>query len=112
MNKQKLPGLIPILILTLVTVVMWVGLEIYMAVKKPADSTVPVNVSQPLTPTLDQNTIKQVESQTFLDNSQIPNNIIVAASPTPIEKPTPSATPVAQPTNQPANASGSATTKP
>jgi len=107
MNKTKLPNLIPILILTLVTVVMWVSLDIYIAIKKPSNAVVPAQISQPLTPTLDQNTINQIESHTFLNDSQIPDNVI-SSSPTPI--PTQMPTPTTQPTSLPVSASSSAAT--
>jgi hypothetical protein len=111
MNKTKVPSIIPILILTLVTVVMWVSLDIYRAIKHPVAFTVPAAVSQPLTPTLDQDAINQVESHTFLNDSQIPD-IIVNPSPTPAGKSTPRPTiaPTTAPTELPESASGSGTT--
>jgi hypothetical protein len=112
MNKQKLPSIIPILILTLVTVVMWVSLDIYRAIKHPVEFTVPTEISQPLTPTLDQDAINQVESRTFLLDSQIPE---IVASPSPVAagntKPSPTLAPTVAPTAQPTSASGSGTTQ-
>jgi len=112
MKKTKLPSLIPILILTLVTVVMWVSLDVYTAFNKPTQVVVPVEVSQPLSPSLDQGAIKQIESRTYLNDSQVPDNI-VNPSPTPVGKVVPSLNmiPPALPTNQPVNASGSGTTQ-
>ena len=80
MNKAKTPSLIPILTLTLITVVMWVSLDVYRAIQKPVTIEVPTNISQPLTPTLDQTVISQIETRTFLDNSQIPDNVVNATS--------------------------------
>lgn len=104
MKKTKLPSLIPILILTLVTVIMWVSLDVYTALKKPTQVVVPVEVSQPLSPSLDQNVIKQIESRTYLNDSQIPDNIVSSS-------PTPTTIPTTLPTNQPVNASGAGTTQ-
>lgn len=111
MKKTKLPSLIPILVLTLITVVMWVFFDIFRALKQTPELTVPTTISQPLTPTLDQNSINQIESRIFLNDSQIPDTIVVNASPTPkpLETPKPSGTPSA--TIQPVNASGSGTTQ-
>ena len=113
MNKTKTPSLIPILILTLITIVMWVSFDVYRAIKKPAEAVVPPDVSQPLTPTLDQAVINQIESRTYLNNSQIPDNVI-NSSPTPASKATPKPTiiPEASPSAQPINASGSGTVVP
>ncbi|HKB88184.1 MAG TPA: hypothetical protein VKC53_00900 [Patescibacteria group bacterium] len=111
MNKTKLPSLIPILILTLVTVVMWVSFDVYRAFNKPVETKIPVTVSEPLTPSLDKDAIKQIESRNYLDDSQIPENII-SSSPIPstnLPSPTPTATIEASAT--PTNASGSAVTQ-
>jgi hypothetical protein len=104
MNKSKLPNLIPILILTLITVVMWVSLDVFRALKKAPELTVPTEITQPLIPTLDQNSINQIESRIFLNDSQIPDNV-TSSSPTPKALATPS------PTIQPVNASGSGITQ-
>lgn len=89
---------------------MWVFLDVFRTLKKAPELVVPTEISQPLTPTLDQNSINQIESRTFLNGSQIPDNV-VNSSPTPKASitPKPSGTPSA--TIQPANASGSGTTQ-
>lgn len=96
MKNTKIPSLIPILIMTLITVVMWVSFDVYRALKSSTDAIVPTEVSLPLTPSLDQNTINQIKSRTFLNDSQIPDSI-ASSSPTPIIKktPSPTTTPVA-----------------
>ncbi len=110
MNKTKLPSLIPILILTLVTVVMWVSLDVVRLLKKTPELVVPAGVSQPLTPTLDESSINQIESRIFLNDSQIPSNI-VGSSPTPKASVPPEATATPSATIQPESATGSGTTQ-
>jgi len=100
MKKTKVPSLIPVLILTLITVVMWVSLDIYRAVKKPVESTVPPEISKPLTPTLDQDLINQLESRNLVDDSQIPD-IVVGSSPTPKPEATPKTIATPKPTEIP-----------
>jgi hypothetical protein len=90
MNKTKLPSLIPILILTLLTAVMWVTFEVFRAIKTLPESSVPASISQPLTPTLDKDSINKIESRIFLNDSQIPN---VIATPSSAPKTLPTATP-------------------
>ena len=108
MKKNKLPSLVTTLILTLITSVFWVSLSTYRAfTAKPSDS-VPKEISDPITTTLDQDTINKIESGIFLDSSQIPENIVTASStpasiqPTQIPLPTPTPeetpTPVPSPT--------------
>ena len=107
MNKTKLPSIISVLILTLITVIMWVSLDVYRALKKPTEITVPKEISQSLNPTLDQESIKKVESRNFLDDSQIPNVISSPSTATP----GPTVAPITETTTQPVNASDSGMTQ-
>jgi len=108
MKKNKLPSLISILILTLLTGVLWVSLEVYRTLTiKPAES-VSEAISNPITPTLDQNVIKKIESAIFIDSSQISDNVALASTPapnqpvsTPLSTPVPSVTPSASPSATP-----------
>jgi hypothetical protein len=116
MNKKKLTRLIPILILTLITVVMWISLDVVRLLKKTPELVVPTEVSQPLTPTLDESSINQIESRIFLNDSQIPENIIGSSptpggSITPEVTLTPEATATPSATIQPVSATGSGTTQ-
>lgn len=110
MNKTKLPSVISVLALTLITVIMWVSLDVYRAIKKPTEITVSTEISQPLTPTLDLESIKLIESRNLLNDSQIPDNIInIPQSPTNTSAPIPTIVPTTE-TPAPINASGSGTT--
>jgi len=111
MKKTKLPNLIPVLILTLITVVMWIFLDVFRILKKVPELVVPTEISQPLTPTLDQNSINQIESRIFLNDSQIPENNIVSASPTPAATIVPEVSSTPSATIQPENATGSGITQ-
>jgi len=99
MKKNKLPGLISILILTLFTSILWVSLSIYWSLTAKPTESVPKTVSDPIIPTLDQSAINKIESGIFLDNSQIPQNITTVPSslPTPTPETTPTASPSATP---------------
>lgn len=93
MKKIKLPNGVAILVLTLITVVMWVSFSIYHAVGKKPDVKVPTEVSKPLSPTLDVEVINMIESRSYLDDSQIPQNVVTG--PIPLGGNKPIATPVA-----------------
>lgn len=62
--------------MTSVTIVMWVSFDVFRAVKKPTKITVASEISKSLVPTLDQETIEQIGTRLFLDDSQIPENIV------------------------------------
>lgn len=112
MKKDKLPNLISILILTLITAVVWIALSIYRTITTKPAPAVPANISQSLSPTLNQNAVSKIESSIFLSGNQIPQNVATGATtapsiPTlpPLATPTPSATasatPIATPSSTP-----------
>jgi len=82
MKKTKLPNLVAILVLTLITVVMWVSFSIYRAFSIKPTPQVAEDVSKPLSPVLDVETINLVESRVFIDDSQIPENVVTGPSQT------------------------------
>ena len=102
MKNKKLPNLISILVLTLITVVMWITLNIYRAISTSTRPSVPDEISSPLTPNLDEDTINAIESKIFLDESQIPNvNFTLTATPGPTSVTTAIPTEIPPPTASP-----------
>jgi hypothetical protein len=95
MQKNKLPNIVSILILTLITVIMWVSFSVYRAVTDKPAPTITKTISEPLSPRLDTDTINKIESSVFLDSSQIPQGIVAAQTMIPIVTiPTPMPTPI------------------
>lgn len=68
MQKTKLPSLVSILILSILTAVTWISFSIYRALTtKPAPAVTQV-VSEPLNPTLDVETIEKIENSIYVEN--------------------------------------------
>lgn len=101
--KTKLPSLVSILVLTVITSVMWIGLGIYRSFTQEQTPSVPDNVSQELNPALDKAAIEKIKTKSFINAGEVPSTIIVAT--------TPSATPLVFPSISPA-ASASASAEP
>lgn len=70
--KTKLPSLVSILILTLVTTLAWVSFTVYRALTIKPAPVVPADISQPLSPTLDTETINSLQNKLYFDDSQVP----------------------------------------
>lgn len=96
-KATKLPNIVAVLILTLITVVMWVSFSIYRAVVSAPSAVVPAAVSQPITPSLDAEAMTLLESRIFIDETQIPDSVVSqtspSATPAPIATPVPSVAP-------------------
>lgn len=84
MKNNKLPNLVSILILTLLTVIVWISLSIYRALTLKPVAPVSQDISQPLNPSLDTDTINKIESRIYLNDSQIPDNVITVVAATPV----------------------------
>ncbi|EKE13096.1 MAG: hypothetical protein ACD_13C00093G0010 [uncultured bacterium] len=105
MKKESLPKPITILILTLLTALVWVGLGIYRAISVKPPTPVPEEVLKPLNPTLNTKVIQKIESAIFIPDSEIPQMSFsgptsTVQTPT-TETPLPSATPEASPSGLP-----------
>lgn len=106
--KTKVPNLITILVLTVLTSVLWISLGVYRAITTKPTPSVPEEVSQPLTPTLDKNTIDDIKNRQFIAPSEFTTTLINTSTPFPSETPIPIATSSATPSANP-EASPSAT---
>lgn len=94
-EKRSLPKPITILVLTLLTAVIWVGLNIYRTFTIKPSSSVPEKITASLNPTLNTEAIKKIESSIYIPDSAIPQISQVTAAPV---QPTPIPTPsVAEP---------------
>jgi len=96
MQKTKLPNLITILVITLITIVMWIGFSIYRAITTPPEPSVSQTVSATLDPTLDTGTVSKIESNLFFSGSQIPQTTF-SASPSPAASAAPKLIPITTP---------------
>lgn len=112
--KTKLPSLVSILILTAITSVVWIGLNVYRALTTEAAPSVPNEISQALTPTLDKKTIDDIKGKLFIGQNEVPNVIISTptATPTivPSVAPSPTASSSATPTTSPTASASAETT--
>lgn len=70
--KAKLPNFVTILILTLVTTLAWISFTVYRAVTLKPDPVVPIEISKPLTPNLDEETINNLKNKLYFNDSEIP----------------------------------------
>lgn len=106
MKKNQLPKPISLLILTLLTSILWVGLGIYRTLTVKPQPAVPENVSRAITPNLNTNIIQKIESAVFFQDSEIPQINTSVGTPN-IATPLPTETPIATSSAVPV-ASGSA----
>lgn len=70
--KTKLPSFVTILILTLITSLAWIAFSVYRAVTLKPSPAVPQEISEPLNPNLDTQTIELMKSRVFFEESEIP----------------------------------------
>lgn len=63
MKKNKLPNIVILMILTLITTVFWVGTSVYRSVTKPTPISIPDEVLNQINPKLDITTIDQTKSR-------------------------------------------------
>lgn len=98
MKKRKLPSLVTILVLTVITVVFWLALDIYRALTVKPTPSVSEQILRSLDPNLDEATLNTLQKRVYIEDSLInaiplqqPIDIVVEeiiAEPTPTIEPT------------------------
>lgn len=63
MKNKKLPSIVALMILTLITAIFWMMFSVYRSFTKPAPVTVPEEVVSQLNPKLDTETIELMSSK-------------------------------------------------
>jgi hypothetical protein len=111
MKKNKLPNLVFILILTLVTSIIWVSLSTYRAFTTKPTESVSKEISNPINLTLDKTEIQRIEAGIFFDSTQVVENVVNAPLSTSAVIPTlaPLPTPVSATSSAVPTATSSAT---
>lgn len=110
-KKKKLPAIVMIAIMTMITTFVWVGFEVYRALTKSPEISVDAEVIKALDPSLDVQSLTDMRDAVYLQDSDI-GNTQFGTTPAPTETATgqPSSTPEATESASPTpTASASAT---
>lgn len=69
--RNKTPDIVTTLILTTITVILWVSLNIYWAVKNEPAPVVSEEISQSINPELDKNSIDEIEKRIYFEEGGV-----------------------------------------
>ena len=64
-NKNKLPNLVVLMILTLITAIFWISFSVYRAFSVETSVTVPDEIIAPLTPKLDTTVVEEMKNRIY-----------------------------------------------
>jgi len=76
MKKEKTPNIVSLAILTLITSILWIFFSLYRVFIEKSDTNVPQEILEPLSPTLDEAIISEIEKKVFIEQNQIPDTIV------------------------------------
>ncbi len=83
-NRIKAPATVTIAVLTAITVIFWVGFEVFRLATKKPEVVVPAEIILPLSPTLDSDALSKLQKRVYLNEGEIGNiNITVQIQATP-----------------------------
>ena len=93
--KNKVPKLVTIAVLTLITVVFWAFFGAYRALLEVPKIEVDEKILEPVNPTLDTKSLLKLETRIFIPEDEVEQLVgqIEAQKPSPSPSPTASATP-------------------
>jgi len=97
MKKLKIPNLVTIMILTVITIIFWIIFSVVRIFTGNPVPSIPPEILNPLNSNYDKGVVDKIEGRLYFDKEQIFQTVEPSPSPTasPIESPTasPSATP-------------------
>ncbi|MBU0572596.1 hypothetical protein KKH23_03990 [Patescibacteria group bacterium] len=97
MKKQKKPNLVVLGILTLITVLFWIGFSAYRSFTSEVPIKVPDEILEPISPTLDTITLSKVVNKLFFQEHELAEIILTSSpSPSPTASPAPTQLPEEQ----------------
>jgi len=95
MKNKKLPNIISLAILTLITSVVWIFFNVYRVFTTKTEPKVSREILQPLSPKLNSEIISEIENRVFIEQNQIPETPVEQVVPIPTETEEPVSTPEA-----------------
>lgn len=84
-KKKTFPRVVVFAVLTMATAISWLFFNTYRALTKKEKVVVSPEILAPLDPKLDQKALEMLETRYYIEESQIPETVIVTPSPTPEE---------------------------
>ena len=76
-GKIKAPPIITIFALTVITLVFWIGFEVYRAFTKTTPPEIKPQILIPLSPALDLETLNRLQNRVLVSDSEISDEIVV-----------------------------------
>ena len=76
MKKEKIPNIVTLAILTLITSILWIFFSLYRVFTEKSEIKVSQEILEPLSPTLNEIAISEIEKGVFIEQNQIPDNIV------------------------------------
>lgn len=97
MKKEKKPNVVILGILTLVTILFWIGLSAYRSLTIEPSVNVPSEILEPISPSLDLESLSRVSGRIYFQEQDLANIVLVAPpSPSPEATPEPTELPEEQ----------------
>ena len=70
MQKTKTPGIVVILVFTLITIILWASLDIYRGITKKPTTVIDEKLLTPLNPNLYQEALKRLQSRIYISDNE------------------------------------------
>ena len=85
MKPPKAPRLVTIAIFTTITIVFWIFISVYNILTQSAQESVNPELLEPIDPTLDINSLREIEGRIFYAEGDVTTPLVVVqdTSPTP-----------------------------
>lgn len=89
MKEQKTPNLVVVGVLTLITIILWIGFGAFRAITSEVPPKVPAEILESFSPNLDTETLGKISSRLFFEEYELPETVITEPEPSPSPTPEP-----------------------
>lgn len=76
MKKTKVPSIISLAILTLITSIFWIFFSLYRVFTDKSEPKVFKEILESFSPSLNEEVISEIENRVFIEQNQIPENMV------------------------------------
>jgi len=81
--KNKTPAIVTIGVLTLITVIFWIGFSVFRLFSSHPTFEIPSSVLLPIQPTIDTKTLDEIEQSIYFEPGQLVENLPIKEVVTP-----------------------------
>ena len=76
MKKTKVPSVVVVMVLTVITISFWIVFSVVRIFQKEASPSIPPEILNPLNPSYDKTAVDKIQERIYFDKEQVFGNTV------------------------------------